>query len=99
MFCAAESWRSFDHVFPPSSENTTRTGSPKNVNALPRNWVQLTYTRPKNGELGFRSTHTSSLSLNRKPCPFAAITGSGQLTPLLSEAQLPAISKFAGVIT
>src|SRR5882724_344999 len=88
MFWAAESWRSFDHVFAPSSENTTRTGSPKNVDTLPRNWVHEAYSRPKNGELGFLSAQISSLSLNLKPCPFAAMTGSDQVTPLLSEVEI-----------
>ena len=43
--------------------------------------------RPKNGELEFLSAQTSSLSLNLKPCPFAATSGSDHVAPLSSEVE------------
>ena len=87
LLCAAESWFGRDQVAPPSAENVTMIGSPKNVKTLPRNCVQETYTRPKKGEDGFLSAQTSSLSLNLKPWPPAATTGASQLTPSSSERE------------
>src|SRR2546428_13631410 len=61
LLCAAESWFGLDQVAPPSSENVTMIGSPKNEKTLPRNCVQDTYTRPKTRRDRFFASPTSSL--------------------------------------
>jgi len=74
-----ESWFGRDQVRPPSAENENMTGSANPGTS--RNWVQVRYTRPKNGELGFRSAQMSSLSLKMKPFFATARIGSYQLAP------------------
>jgi hypothetical protein len=71
---------------PPSAETETITGSAGSCSAE-RNWVQLTYTRPKNGLVASLSAQIDSLSLKLFGLLLvAAMTGALQVRPLSSEA-------------